>query len=341
MKQFNLRVVENNIGNLFEFLATMSLIDSNSLPFVIKIDEAPDLSKIKIGKGTFLQFLDNFCASKGFEKNQIRLECGNLIQDKSVWPHIEIKNLALNPIIDFSNKHRLSTKKEILKTFGIFIGCSRWHRLYLAILLYCKHKDKAIISFWQYLFNTDQPTSLDIDKLLFEFSNEKDVQLLKDIITFGNELPLHLHKDDFKQNNNLGFINWDRAFDRMENAYKKIFIDIVCETWHEGCCFSPTEKIFRPIVFETAFLVYGPKNYLKNLKSIGFKTFNDYWDETYDNFEGVKRLRMIEKVINSLSKLSINQLVSLNNTIRPIILHNKNILKNLNVKKITDLLEKN
>lgn len=46
--------------------------------------------------------------------------------------------------------------------------------------------------------------------------------------------------------------------------------------------FFMTEKIWKPILCTQPFIVYGQKNFLLELKKMGFKTFDSVWDERYD-----------------------------------------------------------
>ena len=46
-----------------------------------------------------------------------------------------------------------------------------------------------------------------------------------------------------------------------------------------------TEKTFKPILLKMGFLIAGMTGSLKKLRNLGFKTFSDYWDESYDDME--------------------------------------------------------
>ena len=46
-----------------------------------------------------------------------------------------------------------------------------------------------------------------------------------------------------------------------------------------------TEKTFKPIILKMGFLIAGCTGSLKKLKDLGFKTFSDYWDESYDTVD--------------------------------------------------------
>ena len=43
-----------------------------------------------------------------------------------------------------------------------------------------------------------------------------------------------------------------------------------------------TEKIWKPIIAQQFFVVHGNYLYLQKLKEMGFKTFNNYFEEAYD-----------------------------------------------------------
>ena len=64
--------------------------------------------------------------------------------------------------------------------------------------------------------------------------------------------------------------------------HARSMISIVTEThWYEPEL-TFTEKIYRPISFGHPFIVVGQVGYLKKLREIGFKTFSDVINESYD-----------------------------------------------------------
>jgi len=83
--------------------------------------------------------------------------------------------------------------------------------------------------------------------------------------------------------------------------YHRFDIEIVCETYCRGPCFFPTEKTVRPLLFEKSMLVYGPRYFLHNLRSQGFRTWNQIWDESYDELEGLPRWRAMHEQIDILA----------------------------------------
>jgi hypothetical protein len=44
-----------------------------------------------------------------------------------------------------------------------------------------------------------------------------------------------------------------------------------------------SEKIFKPLAFQHPFIVYGSEGTLRYLQALGFETFDNLWDESYDS----------------------------------------------------------
>lgn len=92
-----------------------------------------------------------------------------------------------------------------------------------------------------------------------------------------------------------------------------------------------TEKITRPILNLHPQIIYGPTGVLEHLKSIGYKTFSDYWNEDYDNLNGDHKLYAIIEVIKKLSSMSIEQLHEMYWDMMPILNHNQQVLLNTEI----------
>lgn len=94
----------------------------------------------------------------------------------------------------------------------------------------------------------------------------------------------------------------------QQEMYQKIGIDIVTETVFAYPHPATTEKILRPIVNKRMFLVVGPANTLKFLKTKGFKTFSTFIDETYDSItDPIDRMKAILSEIDRLVTLPLDE----------------------------------
>lgn len=103
----------------------------------------------------------------------------------------------------------------------------------------------------------------------------------------------------------------------------KSFVFLVTET----CFFQRkthlTEKIFKPIVLRMPFVLAGCAHNLAYLRSYGFRTFSDYWDESYDTIEDpVQRIEAITQVIKTISGLSLDEQKNMLLDMQPILEHN-------------------
>lgn len=82
--------------------------------------------------------------------------------------------------------------------------------------------------------------------------------------------------------------------------YDQFDVELVAETFVRGDTFFPTEKTVRPIIGKKPMVIYGPKNYLKHLKELGFKTWDTIWDESYDEYEGIERWNKMKPIIDQI-----------------------------------------
>ena len=112
----------------------------------------------------------------------------------------------------------------------------------------------------------------------------------------------------------------------------KSIINIVSETIYENINTKfITEKTFRAISMAQPFILLAQPHILNKLKSYGFKTFSDFWDESYDGIEddGI-RFDIIKKIILELNNKSIADLSVMYHKMIPILIHNYNNLFKLN-----------
>jgi hypothetical protein len=76
---------------------------------------------------------------------------------------------------------------------------------------------------------------------------------------------------------------------------------LVTETVATGRRHHLTEKTFKPIALGMPFVIVGTQGSLRYLRSYGFRTFGDLWDESYDDEPDDSR--RIEKIAHTLKLL--------------------------------------
>lgn len=112
--------------------------------------------------------------------------------------------------------------------------------------------------------------------------------------------------------------------------YEKTFISMVTETLvDEGTLFI-SEKIWKPIMVGHPFIVFGNLWTLKFLKSMGYKTFDKWINEEYDNeLDSGKRCNMITDELVKLSTKTVEELKLIRNEMNEVCDHNQKWYKKL------------
>jgi len=72
------------------------------------------------------------------------------------------------------------------------------------------------------------------------------------------------------------------------------------------------------------FVIVGTRGSLEYLRSYGFRTFGDIWDESYDDANDGVRIEKIAKLLKDLDDLSADQKQKTFESARDIIEHNWN-----------------
>lgn len=85
-----------------------------------------------------------------------------------------------------------------------------------------------------------------------------------------------------------------------------------------------TEKIFKPIVASRPFIIAGAPGNLAYLKSYGFETFDQWWDESYDQIQDPNdRSDKIVDIIELLCAKTPAEITSMHREMRSVLDHNK------------------
>lgn len=112
--------------------------------------------------------------------------------------------------------------------------------------------------------------------------------------------------------------------------YQEVFVDIVPETVYNYpyACFS--EKIMRPIIAGRPFILFGAAHTLEFLHHLGFQTFDNYWDESYDSItDPNQRFEKLCSVIQEIASWPIDQCRDHLKSMQPIFQHNQDIYKRI------------
>ena len=183
------------------------------------------------------------------------------------------------------------------RKFALFVGRRTFSRCRMIYDLWHEFQDHSILS----LMITDQKLpwkdGMPVTNLE-DYTQWVDVGMRESFETWWRQPPV-VSIDGYDVGEQ--YVPTPKTNRDLITHYGKFHIEIVAETYTIGPCFFTTEKTIRPIVAGKPMLVYGPRNYLANLRNLGFRTWNDHWDESYDLYEGPDRWNRIKQCMSSIN----------------------------------------
>jgi hypothetical protein len=304
---------------------------------ILHLTEGIALEELNYKEKKFLEILKELCERNNWPLDKIHFVLPNLVQDKSVWPSLEYGGASILIDDDITKNiflglqaENIEVAKDIQKTFGIFIHRSQWDRLLLSSHLYKNHKNISMQTFRKDLKDPAHMIEMELDQLFWLLScdNKLDKKIIQQLCDFISSLP-HNNGIEWQYNNQQATVDKN-----LMTWYNNIFLDVVCEKMITGQTFFPTEKTARPLATKTPFLIMAAPNYIKNLRRLGFRSFGQFWDESYDYQQGVQRVESMQRIIDDLAKLDKQQLQNLYQEMTPTLEHNHQVYMSMTPDKI-------
>lgn len=92
---------------------------------------------------------------------------------------------------------------------------------------------------------------------------------------------------------------------------------------------------YNPIYCGHPVIQFGPVGHLKKLKRLGFKTFDRWWDESYDDIQfGWDRFKGVLNIVEDLYSKSNEELFEMYIEMKDVLQHNSDLIKNFDGKKV-------
>lgn len=114
----------------------------------------------------------------------------------------------------------------------------------------------------------------------------------------------------------------------LSSVYVNSFVDIVNETRFAQPTANFSEKIFQAMQYQKPFIVVAPPKTLEYIRSLGFKTFSDFWDESYDDeIDHGERLAKIFDLLEKLLNTPVPELRELYDKMQSVVNYNLNHYK--------------
>jgi hypothetical protein len=284
------------------------------------------LEDVRNGKCKILLFLtyEGYSGSKGNDDFEIiekwRKEsnlppfsvyyaCGNLLCKEIV----RNKELFINvePILDFEAWNRFSYDKIVeydpidnRNLFLMYNRNPRPHRVrFLIELLKNNIFNRGFVSLGDVnMYNPEIYLIPKEDKNHFNF--------LKD------NSPIHIES--------APNLHYNLACNITTEDYDKTFISIISETLTYEDTLFISEKTWKPIMVGHPFIILGNKGTLKFLKSIGYRTFDKWFNEDYDDDDDETiRINKIVKILTDYCQKTKEELLSIREEMKEVCKRNQ------------------
>ena len=149
-----------------------------------------------------------------------------------------------------------------------------------------------------------------------ELGNEDAVNWLSSNFDFVSGHSCDLHNPEF---------NWASELNPV--IHMDTLVNVTIET-HQ----RPSEEIFlsektyRPFYTAQPFIIFGNPGTLRVLKEMGYKTFDKFWDESYDEDVSIaERLKRLFDTMIKIAETPMEELNSYMEDFEPILRHNFNV----------------
>jgi hypothetical protein len=270
--------------------------------------------KYSLDKEDLLFITANLKANENYKGNQFTIIPYNFFLvnldfiplDKSNRNHI--KSYEQN-YLKYIEDSRLNKKNKHILCFN---GIARLNRLliFAQLNMIDTFKDKYITSLKK--SESESPTDF-YEKVLGKTSNQTIIDFYKKYDS----------SKSFVYDKSLwgNVISWGATLN--ESAHMNTFVNVITETlWNTESVFF-TEKTYKPIYMCQPFILFGNPHSLKKLKDYGFKTFDRWWDESYDNEIDLDiRLEKITKVLEEIASWDFDKCQQIGIQMEEILIHN-------------------
>jgi len=291
----------NELSDWFDRGYTLGIDNSHEAFNLDNIND--EVNEEKNENENFLQWIVDYENTNPNSKNKIQLWVGDLNCNNNVrseFRHIVQSKITFNRLIPPVPDGGLIENRKFDKKF-LYLNARIDYRDY-RIALYTLMQSFGILDNCYYSFNARN-----------ESHTYKQV-LLENIDTSN------LNLNDFEQ----------IFYSETNDHYTKSFCNITTESYFDekyqnrsDGMFFMSEKIFKPLIKQQPFIIIGKPNYLQGLRNLGFQTFGEFWDESYDSEEkGDVRLSKIIKIIKEINSKDIYELESIYSRMIPILKHN-------------------
>jgi len=129
---------------------------------------------------------------------------------------------------------------------------------------------------------------------------------------------------------NSTYKKWPDAKLKGPSSLSKFYQDSFCVIANETRFYQPTgnfsEKTVNAMIHKRPFICVAPPSTLEYIRKLGFKTFEKWFDESYDiEIDHNNRLQKIYNLLDDIKSNSIEELKIILNDMNDVLLHNQKL----------------
>lgn len=286
---------EKELKDYLDFL-TDKYVNTSKLFYWIEYAEVYNLDDINNPLFPHLKFLKEYFQSKNlFDRFYILTE--NLYNN-----YTEFKTIRTTQWLGFHNSDMVYLPSNLRRYSKTFLYLNRKHRIHREKLFYSL-KDKGLLEDCLYSYRSFDNENIS-DRKKVNIKNDKEV------------VSITGHHMNFSDVNVLA----RTAFCHL--VTETVFYN---EKYYGDVCFI-TEKVDKPINYGSPFIIVSTSGYLKELRKFGFKTFSQWWDESYDEeTDSERRLQKIIQLVEEISNWSWDKKYKIYDEMIPTLIHNQRV----------------
>ena len=283
------------------------------------------------------QFMHEECSRLKIDPSAIVYVTGNLIANDQyqMWAKDRVKGskLKIIPYAHFERDIQMNAENEgimptfesnrqykrskIIKTYNCLNKRPRTHRNWFYIELFKQNMlEYGLVSMNDYGTHVSRLEDKFVDTVLMKEARK--------------QLPLLVYNQSNSEKSDLYYIN--RITDQV---FLDTWVTVISEASFADSdeTIFISEKTFKPIACMHPFIILGNRGSLSKLRDMGYKTFDGFIDESYDNMTTLDRMSAIIREVKRIH--SIKDKVAWLDSMQDILEHNFNVLHNSKLKPNT------
>jgi len=295
------------------------LKDREIIPLVCMLSESWGLFNLELNRifrnSAYFNIIDQLEKNNIKEEDVVWMTCNKYMRQD---PRIKAKFIHFDFFLEQQKilKNKFLPLTEIKHRYlSMAQGVARHHRYAMTYQLYknnlLEHGAVSCSAYENFHYNTRPGTTDEYISKLENFEQTMFDSFKKSLpCTIDNQTNLHQNGRD------------------ESHLFKNVFLNVVNETHQPDDVVFITEKTYRSINYCRPFVINGDSGSLQYLKEIGFKTFDKFWDESYDTDDDHTKITKISKIVEYVCGLDMQELQTLYQEMLPTLEHNYKVLKN-------------